>query len=428
VRQETALIFGADRFWQRPFPFWNFVTCWEKNHKNKKRKKKQTNKISMTEDGGRRTEDDREKEHKIQIRNVHKWRAKAGFSMVAAILACCCLGLGAKSLLFSNDGSSALSLSSSPLSLPSSSTPNNNKPSVPSQLEVDNQRRVVDEILRNKDFQTKTRHSKFCVVGEEDNVAKSSFEWISQGDGTLPMGHVTSGIEKNIGRKIATILSAEGDQEKFMVDVGMNSGFFGVLSASLGFPIKAFDPQPLCHALVEKSREANNFKRDRFETHLMGLGDGGKGVQSFMEMHVNSCHGGYSWPDKWPGAAIKVPMHALADAIGDRRVLLMKMDTEGNEMSILATGVQLFERGQVDYLIVETKPEVWEQRQIDAAPIGRLAEIAKSVVLLETGEVRTNGDGAAPWKGGNYIFSFVDKPIGKMRPVSFRLMTGTDSC
>ena len=81
----------------------------------------------------------------------------------------------------------------------------------------------------------------------------------------------------------------------------MNSGYFdfGVMSAAMKFPVMAFDPQPACHTLMKKTIDANGYSGDHIQTYLMGLGDGGKAVDSDIEMHITSCHGGYSWPDVW---------------------------------------------------------------------------------------------------------------------------------
>jgi FkbM family methyltransferase len=249
---------------------------------------------------------------------------------------------------------------------------------------------------------------------------------------------MNGGIESKIGNLIATILSNEKEGEgegnteynkkKFMYDIGMNSGFFGIMGASLGFPVKAFDPQPMCHAYVEKSREANNFPRDLFQTHLMGLGDGGGGsVKPFLEVHVGACHGGYSWPDRWGGKMAKVPMHTLNDAVGSRHIVVMKMDTEGNEASILSTGYDIFEKGQVDYLLVETKPKVWE-RGIGEDPVLRIAKLAKRIVDISRNVEYTEWKEGKRWRDGDFLFEFVDKPVREMRQVEFRQAAGSSDC
>ena len=203
-----------------------------------------------------------------------------------------------------------------------------------------------------------------------------------------------------------------------MVDVGMNSGYFGVMSASLGFNVAAFDPQPACHALMKKTKGANGWDDNLIQTYLMGLGDGGKGVNNDVEMHIGSCHGGYSWPDKWGAKedAVKVPVHTLSEVVSDRHVSVMKMDTEGNEMSILSSGLDIFKQKQVDYLIVETKPFVWDNRGIDTAPIYLLEDLAVSVTKIIGGSKKQKG---ALFDSDDYLFSFISKPTSQMKSVSF---------
>lgn len=299
------------------------------------------------------------------------------------------------------------------------STPQRNATSSASQKQVQPSQQdiIIQRILDQADF--KTIKSKWCVNKPQGDT---SFLWVSQGDGTLPPNHVSSGIEKKIGTLITTILTAETNTSKFMVDVGMNSGYFGVMSASLNFPVMAFDPQPACHALMKKTMEANNYDNTKIQTYLMGLGNGGRDIQSHIEMHITSCHGGYSWPDVWvrndPSNVVKVPVHSLAEMIGEQRVSVMKMDTEGNEASILASGVEIFERGQVDYLIVEVNPKVWEQRGIDTKAIYALENLALSVMRIENSQEKKRGE---LFQSGNYLFQFVEMPVSQMSVVAFEM-------
>lgn len=54
------------------------------------------------------------------------------------------------------------------------------------------QQEIVDNIINRVDF--KTIESKWCSNQND----KTSFKWISQGDGTLPLGHVQRGVEKTV--------------------------------------------------------------------------------------------------------------------------------------------------------------------------------------------------------------------------------------
>ena len=305
---------------------------------------------------------------------------------------------------------------------------NNDHDNIPTATGSFDQQRVVNGILARQDFQTVD--TKFCRRrrdGKTETADPSllSFRWISQGDGTLPLEHVTKGIEKTIGDTIATLLAAELDHTKLMVDVGMNSGYFGVMAAALGFPVRAFDPQSACHALMEQTKAANGFTQHTLENVLTGLGDGGgDGVATSIRMHVHSCHDGYSWPDQWPqgdqpeDVVVEVPVRSLADVVGDRHVALMKMDTEGNEVFILQSGLALFERGQIDYLIVETKPTVWVERAANTHAIQQLEALAHSIVQLETNQTVEQVVGA---REGNYLFFFVPNkpPVDQMEQFEF---------
>lgn len=127
----------------------------------------------------------------------------------------------------------------------------------------------------------------------------------------------------------------------------MNISFFGFMGASLGFYVKAFYFQPMCHTYVKKSVEANNFLCDHFKAHSMGLGDGDRVlVKPFLVVHVGVCHRGYSWPDCWGGKMEKVLMHILTNIIGSCHIIAMKIGTEENMAIICQKNTKSLRRGR----------------------------------------------------------------------------------
>ena len=193
----------------------------------------------------------------------------------------------------------------------------------------------------------------------------------------------------------------------YVFDIGMNSGFYTLLASNLGYPVVSLDPQPLCHEWVHEI--SHRTKISSLITQLnAGVGNGGSGGMESegIEVHLNKCHGGYSWPDKWAGKTKRVPMVPLKDIVGDRHVLVMKMDTEGNELYILATGVQLFENKQVDYLFVETKQDEWKRRKMDTTPLIKIAALATRILDLSTQSEITAEQLLNGKKAGDYLLQF----------------------
>jgi FkbM family methyltransferase len=349
---------------------------------------------------------DNEKEDKIKHWRVTKLIKLATLILAMVMVAC---------FMFTKNNFATNEDNQPPSDETTSQATNFTAPTSLKQVQPSQQDIVVQKILNRTDL--KTIQSKWCINKPQDDT---SFLWVSQGDGTLPPGHVENGIEKKIGILISTILSAETNKSKFMIDVGMNSGFFSVMSASLHFPVLAFDPQPVCHALMQKTMDLNHYNNTEIQTYLMGLGNGGRNIESFVEMHITSCHGGYSWPDVWEkdsSNAVKVPIRSLSEMIGDRAVSVMKMDTEGNEASILASGIDIFEKRQVDYLIVEMKPIVWESRDIDTSAIYALEKLALSVVKIDENKEKKKGD---LFRDGDYLFQFAKVPVSQMDVVAFK--------
>lgn len=80
------------------------------------------------------------------------------------------------------------------------------------------------------------------------------------------------GSERRIADTFASIVRQDGGWNKrpHVVDVGMNEGFFTLLSASLGGNVIAFDMNPVCFAAMDRAIEINSFENS-IELRNVGL-------------------------------------------------------------------------------------------------------------------------------------------------------------
>lgn len=73
---------------------------------------------------------------------------------------------------------------------------------------------------------------------------------------------------------------------------------------------------------------------------------------------------------------VQVPTLSLDAIIGGRRVVGMKVDVEGYESDVIASGAASFQAHLVDVLVVEVSNEVWDRKGWDlkakAEPLVRL--------------------------------------------------------
>ncbi|KAG2485552.1 hypothetical protein HYH03_015718 [Edaphochlamys debaryana] len=187
-----------------------------------------------------------------------------------------------------------------------------------------------------------------------------------------------------------------------VLDVGMNSGFYTMLSASLGARVYAFEPQVFCVGIVrDLIRTKNLHLAPLIEIHNMGLGT--TGVVAVPKRSVCDGHFG---TDGIPAVedvedlneetvAIPIVDPQLLLPLWFRNVTLVKMDTEGAEADILKHLLPFVEAGRIHHIVVEIMPSQWINRasSLNAGlrTIKRLAALSKRVIALTDPRVITGG-------------------------------------
>jgi FkbM family methyltransferase len=146
---------------------------------------------------------------------------------------------------------------------------------------------------------------------------------------------------------VAAIFSRYVTPGMSVVDIGANIGYFTMLSASLVGPsglVVAVEPNPENIKLLEASRRVNGFDQVMVIQAAAGRQTG---LLALNVSHSNGMTG--ELPDEVGGifAARPVPCFAL-DAIlpKDRRINLVKIDTEGAELNALIGLSQTIDRGR----------------------------------------------------------------------------------
>ena len=139
-----------------------------------------------------------------------------------------------------------------------------------------------------------------------------------------------------------------------MLDIGANAGYYGLLAAKLGHAVVQFDLQPECVSIIRNSHLANGFN-DRARIVAQGVTDGD------MEITVptEGCVGTFpAKPKKRNNVTIPVQMHPLSHFITnpDQDIMLMKIDTEGNEQRVLQGAMSFFRGKKIHNAIVEFTP------------------------------------------------------------------------
>jgi FkbM family methyltransferase len=182
------------------------------------------------------------------------------------------------------------------------------------------------------------------------------------------------------------------DDRAVVLDIGANAGFYGLLSASLGYQTVLFDPQPQCASRILLALRANGFlERARVVVHPVSNAIGG----SIRVSNASVCEGRFPINEienngkiaaEHSGSAFDVATVSVRDVLGpqvDWQIMVVKVDTEGHELYVLRDLLPFFRTKQISHAVVELSPRMW--RLIGVQP----RDVA--AVLLEIAECGYRG-------------------------------------
>ena len=173
-----------------------------------------------------------------------------------------------------------------------------------------------------------------------------------------------------------------------MLDIGSNHGYYGLLALKMGCEALLFDLQPQCHQMINNAIVRNNFTKSGWLVPR-GVSDG----EGHLKVPSKGCEG------RFPAQAHErhnfdqgdtvVQLNPLTHFIrSDQPILMMKVDTEGNEKHVLDGSLHFFERHLIKNAIVELTPErkFWEYVGVTAEEVANtfahLSELGYTLVSL----------------------------------------------
>ena len=182
----------------------------------------------------------------------------------------------------------------------------------------------------------------------------------------------TAPNEKHVARAFREILEDACSNTVTVLDVGSNTGIYGLYAGMLGCRVQMLDPQPQCQQAIRVAIDANMLE-DRATLVPYAATEDLRTVrvtnqsqcltslslaESLNERHADSLAGA-TWYD-----APTVRIDQLAGVVGP--VLLMKVDTEGAEYTVLRSAMQWFKSGRIKNLICELTTVWWKKFGIDS--------------------------------------------------------------
>ena len=207
--------------------------------------------------------------------------------------------------------------------------------------------------------------------------------------------------ERTVQKVMLDIFKAgctSGEQRGIMLDVGSNTGIFGLLGIHTGCETIFFDIQPECHALVNGALVVNGWQ-ERGRVIAAGITD----LEHATTVGVNKatmCDGklSESAAGTASGGKVQIPLIPLSNVVpADTKILMLKIDTEGNEARVLRGALPFFEAHSIVNAIVEVSPgnRFWERagitREEVASVLGQIAGFGYSVKPLDAMDGQTIG-------------------------------------
>jgi FkbM family methyltransferase len=171
----------------------------------------------------------------------------------------------------------------------------------------------------------------------------------------------TGFFEWELTKRIAQHATAGG----LFVDVGANMGYFTLLWAGLAPDGKAvaFEASPRNVALL-----TNNIRRNQCDDRatVVGKAAGDRAGEVSFDTGPADQTG---WGGIAPGAlenTIRVPMVRLDDELGEQRIAVLKIDTEGADPLVLFGCQRLLEGGRIGVIYFEQNADKLDRIGLDA--------------------------------------------------------------
>lgn len=218
---------------------------------------------------------------------------------------------------------------------------------------------------------------------------------------------------------------------RLVVDVGANAGFFTLLAATYGCRVLSFEPVVGPRMLLTASVALNNFTSQVTIKDIAlsgktgeGTGVGGydlthivekqRALQQYQEyqlrgleprMRVSQNWQGNWMPQMWKnfgaGAAanqnfgqptFKMTLDTMARVVTED-VILMKVDTEGHEASVMAGAADYFKNHNVEAILMEVKEANSEVKRKMLQSMMQMGKMVKAYNFLDHDWSRSHGRG-----------------------------------
>lgn len=215
---------------------------------------------------------------------------------------------------------------------------------------------------RHRDAMTR-RPGKFCSKVKFSEQAEFQ---LCPPPGALKPKFFERGVEHDIGVAFETIVVEAGGwaDRPWVIDVGMNEGFFTLLPASLGARVVSFELQPDCMPSVQSALNLSGLGSAAVLKNV-GIASG----HSDIKMHAKKCNPLNSVDGRnfGTGEVVMIALMTAMEALQEfgfgkaNPISLFKIDAEGAEIGILKGSLELIKIGAIHRMVTEVSPQWWHR-------------------------------------------------------------------
>ena len=164
------------------------------------------------------------------------------------------------------------------------------------------------------------------------------------------------------------------------MDIGSNTGFYGLLALAKGCAVVFVEPQPECNVLISWSIRESGLDERKVRRVQQPVGGEEELGKSLTVRSDNHCSGRFPIENAERGhknaygssaasadskASMQIPFLPVSNMLelvglnASSKIQLIKIDTEGNELQILEAMLPLLHSWQVSNMVVEVTPMWW---------------------------------------------------------------------